>query len=76
MDQKPSDFPEKGDGSGPDGGEHRKDEPRFYPKGSKNKGPFIQKDKKPHGGGDQWKIFDKKGKRQGTINDKGEKIRD
>ena len=45
-------------------------------KGSKNKGPYIQKDKKPHGGGDQWKVFDKRGKRQGTINDKGEKIRD
>jgi hypothetical protein len=75
---KPSDFGHRGDGAGPDGGEHDKSRARFY-KDPQKKGAFIQPDRagdRTHGGGKQWKVFDARGKRQGTINEEGEKIRD
>merc|ERR1712137_688640 len=72
---KPEDFTERGDGAGPDpeNGDYDSQLPRWYRPGQKNKGEFIQKDRspRPHGGGDQHKLFNNRGKRQGTLGANG-----
>jgi hypothetical protein len=72
------DYTEEQGSGGPDKGEHDKQSKRFYQKGDKkHSGDFIQKDRSgnTHGGGSQYKLFDKNGKRIATINGKGEVIR-
>ncbi len=77
------DYKNRGDGEGPSGGDHDKSRPRFYRSGDrKRKGEFVQEDRDnrsgagPHGGGGhQYKLFDKNGKRIGTVNKDGVLIR-
>ena len=71
-----SNFPFRGGGGGPDGGDHDPKLPRFYQNHSL-KGSFMQKDRSgnPHGGGMQFKGFDSKGTRVGTFNENGDLLR-
>lgn len=41
---KPGEFTHRGDGAGPDGGQHDRDLPRWY-RDPQKKGPFIQPDR-------------------------------
>lgn len=75
------DFKYRGDGSGPDGGDHEK-KIAIYFETFRRVGRFLQRDRATnsgsgtHGGGEQYKLFDKCGKRLATYNKEGIKIRD
>ena len=76
----PDEYDNRGDGGGPDGGDHDPKRPRWY-KGSdkKKNGDFLQGDRagqRAHGGGEQYKRFDHRGRRIGTYNGDGVRIRD
>merc|ERR1712134_127661 len=77
------DYTNRESGAGPKNGEHNPNKPRYY--GSKDRhrnGDFIQEDQAnrsgggAHGGGKQYKHFDRHGKRLGTYSEDGDLIRD